>query len=251
MDRWDDPSGSFDGANAIAIDKQKNVYVTGYSRSEATGNDFATVKYNSDGIQQWVSPSISDDPASDSGMFIVPDENGSIYVLGKSDNNLKLIKINSDGEIQSEINAEPNELSKYIPSGISISNKGNIYIAGTIKASNWSLWDVRKYKQPDYIPTIIKNNISSNSESVLLKNFPNPFRSITTISYSVPASGELTLTICNVLGIPIRTLINEFQTQGEYTIDFSPGSNLPGGLYFVHLSLNGKFMETRKMILAK
>ena len=84
-----------------------------------------------------------------------------------------------------------------------------------------------------------------------LKIFPNPFGSFTTISYSVPAEGEISLTICNLLGIPIKTLINEFQTQGEYRIDFSPGSKLPDGVYFVHLSLNGKLMETRKMILVK
>jgi uncharacterized delta-60 repeat protein len=250
-ERWDDLSGSFDGANAIAVDKQKNVYVTGYGKSEGTRNDITTVKYNSGGIQQWASQYSSDNAASDSGMFIVPDDNGSIYVLGQSDNNLKLIKYNPDGVIQSEINAEPDELSKYIPSGISVSKMGNIVIAGTVKASNWSRWDIRKYKQPDFVPTTLKNNISPISESVLLENFPNPFGSLTTISYSVPVPGEITLNICNVLGIPIRTLINEFQTQGEYRIDFSPGNKLPDGVYFVRLSLNGKLMETRKMILVK
>ena len=84
VERWDDPSGSYDGANAIAVDKQKNVYVTGYSKREGNLNYIATVKYNSEGIQQWASQDSSDNPASDSGMFIVPDENGSIYVLGQS-----------------------------------------------------------------------------------------------------------------------------------------------------------------------
>ncbi len=250
-ERWDDPDGSFDGANAIAIDKLRNVYVTGYSADGETGKYITTVKYNSDGIQQWASQYIADYPASDSGMFIVLDDNGSIYVLGQSDNNLKLIKYNTDGVIQSEIKAEPDEFSKYVPSGISIGNKGNIYVAGTVKAANWSLWDIRKYKQPDFVPTTFKNNISSNSESVLLENFPNPFGSFTTIFYSVPMPGRITLTISNVLGIPIKTLMNEFQTQGEYKIDFSPGNKLPGGVYFVRLSLNGKLMETRKMILVK
>jgi uncharacterized delta-60 repeat protein len=251
VERWDDPSGSFEGANAIAVDKQANVYVTGYSKSEGTRNDLTTVKYNSDGIQLWASQFDSDNPASDSGMFIVGDDNGSVYVLGESDNNLKLINYNTDGVFQSEIKAEPYELSKYIPSGISVSNKGNIYVAGTVKASNWSIWDIRKYRQPGFIPTTIRNNISLNSESVLLENFPNPFGSFTTVAYSLPVPGKITLILCNVLGIPIKTLVNEFQTQGEYKIVFSPGNNLPGGVYFVRLSLNGKLMETRKMILEK
>ena len=71
-------------AAAIALDSSNNVYVTGESAGQGTGNDFATVKYNSTGQEQWVvrynGPANRDDQAN----AIAVDASGNVYVTGQS-----------------------------------------------------------------------------------------------------------------------------------------------------------------------
>jgi hypothetical protein len=73
-------------ANGIALDSLGNVYVTGVSTNSSTGNDFATIKYNTNGNQQWVicynGPANGNDGAT--AIAVAPD--GSIYVTGYSAN---------------------------------------------------------------------------------------------------------------------------------------------------------------------
>jgi uncharacterized delta-60 repeat protein len=80
-----DAAGSADGANALALDAQGNVYVTGDSRADNNSfEDFATVKYNTAGILQWVArytgPGNQSDVPSDIGL----DNKGNVYVTGRS-----------------------------------------------------------------------------------------------------------------------------------------------------------------------
>lgn len=83
----------------------------------------------------------------------------------------------------------------------------------------------------------------------LSQNFPNPFNPITTIQYQVPSNGNVTLTIYDILGRKIATLINEKQIAGYYQAEFD-GTNYATGIYFYKLSASG-FTDTKKMILLK
>ena len=77
--------GFGDAATAMAIDSSDNVYVTGQSWSAKTSNyDYATVKYNTDGQEQWVSR--YDGPANDYDYLtgIAVDSSGNVYVTGES-----------------------------------------------------------------------------------------------------------------------------------------------------------------------
>jgi hypothetical protein len=88
----------------------------------------------------------------------------------------------------------------------------------------------------------------------LSQNYSNPFNPVTTIKYQIPASGNVTLKIFDILGREIVILVNEFQPAGSYSVTFNVetlhGASLPSGIYFYRLQAGG-FAETKKMILMK
>src|SRR6516165_2480766 len=73
-----------DFASGIAVDASGNVYVTGYSGGSDSGNDFATIKYNSAGQEQWVARYNGPSNADDYGNAIAIDGSGDVYVTGSS-----------------------------------------------------------------------------------------------------------------------------------------------------------------------
>jgi uncharacterized delta-60 repeat protein len=100
--RYNGPGNSHDDANAIAIDVSGNVYVTGTSEGGASGKDYATVKYNSSGIEQWVSRYSMSGSFPDIARSIAADVSGYIYVTGESpvsgsDVDYATIKYNTSG----------------------------------------------------------------------------------------------------------------------------------------------------------
>lgn len=83
----------------------------------------------------------------------------------------------------------------------------------------------------------------------LEQNFPNPFNPTTSIRYGVPRSSQVTLTVFDMLGREIRTLVNEVQPAGQYTVDFD-GRDLASGVYFYRLS-SGSFNAAKKFVMVK
>jgi hypothetical protein len=83
----------------------------------------------------------------------------------------------------------------------------------------------------------------------LTQNYPNPFNPTTTISYNLPEAANVKLTIFNLLGQEIITLVNEFKEAGVHTINFD-ASELNSGLYIYNLQA-GSQVQTKKMTLIK
>jgi Secretion system C-terminal sorting domain len=87
------------------------------------------------------------------------------------------------------------------------------------------------------------------SEHLLMQNYPNPFNPITTISYSIPRSNFVKLSVYNLLGEEISNLVKEAQKVGSYKVNFN-ASALTSGVYFYTLQTDD-FVETKKLILIK
>jgi hypothetical protein len=83
----------------------------------------------------------------------------------------------------------------------------------------------------------------------LEQNFPNPFNPRTIVSYEVPASTDVNLTVYDLLGRQVAILVNERKAPGRHESAFD-ASGLASGVYLCRLAAGG-FVQTRKMILAK
>ncbi|MCF7740277.1 MAG: T9SS type A sorting domain-containing protein [Candidatus Marinimicrobia bacterium] len=83
----------------------------------------------------------------------------------------------------------------------------------------------------------------------LFQNYPNPFNSITTISYVLPRSGKVELTILDVLGQKVNTLVDREQIAGRHQMNFK-ADQLASGCYFYRLKYKGRTL-IKKMLLLK
>jgi hypothetical protein len=84
---------------------------------------------------------------------------------------------------------------------------------------------------------------------ILKQNFPNPFNPTTVISWQLAVGSPVTLTICNLAGQEVITLVNEYQPAGNHSIQFD-GIGLASGIYLYRIRV-GDFIEMKKMILMK
>lgn len=92
-------------------------------------------------------------------------------------------------------------------------------------------------------------------ESVKLgQNFPNPFNPTTEISFSVPKAGHVTLTVFNILGQKLATLVDQELSAGEHSVIWDgrneKGETAASGVYFYSLQ-TAEASESRKMLLVK
>ena len=95
----------------------------------------------------------------------------------------------------------------------------------------------------------VEVNLASEKFFKLSQNYPNPFNPVTTINYSVAELGLVNISVFDILGRNIKTLVNIVQNAGDYSIPFD-ASKLSGGIYYYRLTTNGNLI-TRKMILLK
>ena len=83
----------------------------------------------------------------------------------------------------------------------------------------------------------------------LAQNYPNPFNPATTIEYSVPEQGTVTLIVSDLLGQEVARLVDGWQAQGSHTVVFN-GSFYASGMYFYTLT-QGSRVSTRRMAMIR
>lgn len=128
--------------------------------------------------------------------------------------------------------ADNGVLQNQVPAG-----NGN----GDIESGEWFAY---QYNLVD----VADDNVAPAGFS-LDQNYPNPFNPSTAIRFSVPQRSHVTLSVYDVLGREIRTLIDQEYSTGTYTAHFD-ASGLPSGIYFYRLTA-GSHTSTRKMQLLK
>lgn len=93
------------------------------------------------------------------------------------------------------------------------------------------------------------NNTTTPTSYSLEQNYPNPFNPVTTIKYSVPVAGNVSVKIFNSLGKEVMTVVSKNHTVGNY-VENVDMSSFSSGVYFYTMTA-GDFKETKKMMLVK
>lgn len=92
------------------------------------------------------------------------------------------------------------------------------------------------------------------TEFELSQNYPNPFNPTTTISFSLPAAGNVSLEVFNVLGQKVRTLVDGDMTAGLHSVEWDGrnegGVGVSSGVYFYRIATDNN-VETKKMMMLK
>jgi len=97
--------------------------------------------------------------------------------------------------------------------------------------------------------TDVNDKASLPKEFQLYQNYPNPFNPSTTISFDLPAASFVNLTVYDVIGKQVATLVDEFKNGGRYDVRFD-AKQLSSGMYFYKISA-GNFSQIKKFILMK
>jgi len=185
--------------------------------------------------------------------------------LGSSDNTISLT-INNQGmqDIQ-ELHVVPENIHEFIEinqldnsNSIKAGQTGIVKYSFTIKenAKIDSLIELKFNITGDKSVNrqkIIPIRITAPEKFELYDNYPNPFNPVTNIKYTLPEKSKVNLSIYNLTGQRVQTLVQKSQEAGIYTQKWN-ASNLASGVYFYRIKIQnsaGIKTETRKMLLVK
>ncbi|RKY97823.1 MAG: hypothetical protein DRQ13_04195 [Ignavibacteriae bacterium] len=113
-----------------------------------------------------------------------------------------------------------------------------------------AVYDVSDQVFTIQVPVDVENQLSGlPKEYKLTQNYPNPFNPSTTIKFAVPIESNVNLSIYNVMGELVSTLVNEQKKPGYYEYEFN-ASTIASGVYLYRIKA-GSFVETKKMALMK
>lgn len=168
--RYNGPANLGDSANSLAVDSYGNVYITGASCGTGnTGYDYITIKYNSNGVQQWASRYNGAGNGEDVATSIGLDNSGNVYVTGHTDTrspyywDIATIKYSSSG-IQQWV-AIYNNGSQDFGYSLSIDNNGYIYVLGSTAPILRTHMAMIKYSSSGVHQWSYVTSINENGES--------------------------------------------------------------------------------------
>lgn len=228
-------------------------------RSIDKGNTWSSpvkVYQDSSGKDQWM-PSISVDPSTGKLFVIYYDsrnfpsnDSAQVYVSCSSDGgeNFKHILVSDAPFLPTPIRAPWD--NDYMGQYISIT---------ALQGVVWPCWmDNRTGFHQAYVARIADSVFTSVAELLdaripvsynLSQNFPNPFNPSTEIHFSLPNKSHVTLTIFDLLGREVATLVSEELSAGSYSTRWD-ATGFPTGVYLYRLEA-GEFVETKKLLLLR
>lgn len=188
------------------------------------------------------------------GAAAVTDPFGNIYIIGgfsETKNGLSSVEIlkfnNNDNETEDgpDLNYSRKDLMAAV-------FNGSIYVFGGTDRDDQPVSQIERL--PFSATTVVKNESSEPVSYKLFNNYPNPFNPSTSISFSVPKSGLVTLKIYNVLGNLVKTIASGNYSPGNYKYIWNgedeSNNKVSSGIYICRLRAEN-FSASKKMVLLK
>ena len=137
----------------------------------------------------------------------------------------------------------------YYRYGNTVALSGNIAVVGATGLSQYVVPSAYAFDLSGIQATSIEEDATPQTDTYLLdQNYPNPFRSITTIPFHVPRPAAVKIELYNVLGQRIRTVTDRTYSAGQYQINLE-AEGLPSGTYFYKLIAPDKTITRSLMVL--
>jgi hypothetical protein len=128
-------------------------------------------------------------------------------------------------------------------------SRGNLF-AGTSMTDSYSHAGGVWRRPLSEMITAVKEAYAPLPEGYCLhQNYPNPFNPSTTIRFSLPKSGYVTLKVYDILGREVETLLSGERTAGAYAVEWTP-NNLASGVYLYRIQA-GAFSDVKRLVLLK
>ncbi len=126
-----------------------------------------------------------------------------------------------------------------------------VYEVGSVSIDRDMRWDI---DLADAVTAVAEGMTALPQGFTLAPNYPNPFNPTTTLRFSLPQAGEAELSIYNLLGQRMATLVHGVQEAGPHVLQWNgrddAGRELASGVYFYRLQAGGQ-VETRKLLLLR
>lgn len=133
-------------------------------------------------------------------------------------------------------------------------NTSPLIVSGNYSSSLYSgkryVHDMVRFIPKSESATLIRESFDfKDNNQIKIYNYPNPYKSETIFSYSIPDGGKVLLKVFNINGVLVSDVVNQFQPKGNHNVKFS-ANNLQAGIYFYTLYFNGKSIS-KKMIIVE
>lgn len=240
---YDGPAGVSDYTRKMALDSSGNIYVTGKSMNLNNNYDWATVKYTAEGKEEWVARYNGSSNLEDVPYTIATDKTGNIYISGyvtvDTSYDMALVKYNSQGEKQWEVQfGRPGDWHD-IGMNLCLDAENNVYVTGgSLGVNPTADYFTIKYSQE----TGISEPMKPEYDCVL--DFSG-----STISYSLPSSSRVCLKVYDVSGKLVKTLFSGSVEEGNHSLSWDR-QVFAKGVHFVKLD-TGESTITRKFVICR
>lgn len=119
-----------------------------------------------------------------------------------------------------------------------------------VMANNGYLYAFNPYGKSTALDENITTDLPIPDRYQLFQNYLNPFNPVTVISWQLPVASHVDLSIYNILGQKVATLVNKKQPAGIYNVEWE-AMGFAGGVYLYRLETDNGFVQTKKLVLLK